>query len=658
MTLDGVVLEVDRSLFRLELIRSTKGFERLLEGYEKVKAITYVAQAQNVLDFFEKHRYSQVELVLGESFTDVRGSLDASVLAKLTGYMEEGSLRVYAPRKTIHSKLYILEKGGAVRILHGSRNLYPTGSWDSVAVYDLPLEHPAVKEFVRHYQDHVEGCSLFLGDLVEHLRREPERKREIIEAWLQQGPTQGTGGAHIVLREATLQAIQNPTAELLNIELPADAPTKKEVERILASLQPSRTADQLIVRTRELLGFVERTIGMPVMLVDMERSQVRLIMEGEVRDRTSPLPGDRGEVDQALHHIERYLATADTEASSPQELEAQKAGMFEGILYLLTAPFYHEMMKIRRARFGMVDRRGPLFLMLYGRSSNGKTTFLQFALKLLAGDPVSPLPGTEFKETTLGRARNLGTVFPLVFDDVRSVTDRTFETILKTYWEKRWAEGNPMPQLIFSSNTPTLRDWARTRVKKVVFPVYFKPTPAKKEELHRLLLEENRLFEWFAFLFLQKLRVEPEAPADDLALARQVMRELYAYAGRPLPACFPEQPVEKTFDTGRLEWQDLVDGIKKATITPEGARTRVDFTADMQKDEVSYYESLLPLEINKGRKGNTLLIYSSDAFFSWLGRTAPSVTLNERQAELASGSRFLPRIRQWWSTRGRSSKKV
>ena len=113
-TLDGILVDVGTA-FRLELIRSTRGFEQLLEGFDRVRAITYVARAQNVLDFFEKHGYSAVELVLGESFTDVRGSLDASVLARLAEYLEEGSLRLYAPRKTIHSKLYILEKAGAVR---------------------------------------------------------------------------------------------------------------------------------------------------------------------------------------------------------------------------------------------------------------------------------------------------------------------------------------------------------------------------------------------------------------------------------------------------------------------------------------------------------------------------------------------------------------
>lgn len=636
--------------FQLELIRSTKGFERLLEGFETVRAITYVAQAQSVLDFFSRG-YSKVELVLGETFTDVRGSLDPSALEKLTVHMEEGRLRLYTPRKTIHSKLYILEKPGLVRILHGSRNLYPTGSWDPVAVYDLTASDSVAKEFVRHYEEHLEGCSLFLGDLVEHLRREPEKRKEIIEAFLQQGSDEDAGGIQLILREATFQAIRNPAVEVLNIELPSDVPTRKEVERVLEVLRPSRAANQLVVRTQDYLGFVERTIGMPVMVVDLDHSQVRLVMGGHVRDRASPLPEDPGEVNSALDHIERYLATADTEAGSTRDLAAQKAGMYEGILYVLASPFLHEMMKIRRDRFGMVDRRGPLFLMLFGRSSNGKTTFLQFALKLLAGEPVSPLPGKEFKETTLERARNLGTVFPLVFDDIASVTNKPFENIVKSYWEKRWTYESPVPQLIFSSNSPTLRDWGRTRVKKIVFPVYFKPTPVKKEELHQLLLEENRIFEWFAHLYLQKLRVRPPASADDLALARDAVRELYSYAGRPVPAAFPEKPVEQVFDTARLEWQDLLNGIRKASLVPEGARTRLDFTTDMQKDEVIYYEHLLPMEINRERKGNTILVYSPEAFLAWLGLSVPGPPGTDEPARQGRQRGVLSKIRRLWSAR-------
>ena len=46
--------EVDRQPFHLELVRSSRGFERLFEGFDSVRAITYVARAQNVLDFFSQ----------------------------------------------------------------------------------------------------------------------------------------------------------------------------------------------------------------------------------------------------------------------------------------------------------------------------------------------------------------------------------------------------------------------------------------------------------------------------------------------------------------------------------------------------------------------------------------------------------------------------
>lgn len=640
-----------RTSFKLELIRSTRGFEKLLEGFEKVRAVTYVAEARSLLDLYEKFGCSDVEIILGESFTDVQSTLDPQILGRLCAKVDEGTLRVYVPRKTIHSKMYILEKPGLVRVVYGSRNLYPSGSWDSVAVFDLRPADAIARQFLQHYEEHLEGCSLFLGDLVEQLREEPERRRELIEAYLQRGVTDEEASIQVVLLEATRQALDNPLTELLTIELPKSLLAKKEVEKVFASLNPTKTGDQIVVRTQDYLGFVERTIGLPVMAVDVEQLQVRLVIGGKIRNRSSPLPVDSHVVDRALDHIERYLATADLEAGSDWDREAQKAGMFEAILYVLSSPFFHEQMKIRRARFGFVDRRGPLFLMIYGRSSNGKTTFLQFALKLLAGEPVSPLPGKDFKPTTLDRARNMGTVYPLVFDDMSSITDRKFESIIKSYWEKRWLEMSPVPQLIFSTNTPTLRDWARTRVKKVVFPVYFQPDPAKKEALNKLLMEDNPLFEWFAYLYLKKLREEPDPSNDDLSIAREVARELYSFAGRPLPPYFPDHPVDQKFSTGRLEWHDLIHGIRKASVVQEGSRIRIEFTPDMQRDEVSYYESNLPLGLNKDRKGNTILVYAPDVFLSWLGqREGPEAGAGPSEANKGRKALF-QRLRIWRRTK-------
>src|SRR3989475_10029857 len=145
--------------FRLELIRRAKAVEKLFEGFEKVRAITDVAQARSLLDLFEKFGSSDLEIILGESFTDVRGTLDSHILDRLCTKADEGTPRVYVPRKTIHSKMYILEKPGLVRVIYGSRNLYATSSWDSVAVFDLNPRGPITLLFVIHNEEHLDGCS-------------------------------------------------------------------------------------------------------------------------------------------------------------------------------------------------------------------------------------------------------------------------------------------------------------------------------------------------------------------------------------------------------------------------------------------------------------------------------------------------------------------
>ncbi len=616
-----------------------------MEGFTKIQAVTYVAEAQSVLDLIEKYGYEDVELVLGESFTDFQGSLEAGTLTRLCAHLENGILRLYAPRKTIHSKFYILERTGQVRIIHGSRNLYPTGSWDSVAVYDFPPDHPLVREFITHYMDHREGCTRYMGDLLDQLRKEPNRRAELIEAYLQRGAPVEQSGIQVIIREATFKALRQPAAELLTIEVPPDPPAQKDLEKFLEVIRPTKTAEGLTIRTHEYLGLVERKVGLPIMVVDLDEPRVTLVLGGQVSDRTRSLPEDRSEVFRALDHLERYIQTADAEKAMPWDSKVQKAAMFEAILYFLASPFFHEHMRTRRAKVGLVDRRGPLFLLIYGRSSNGKSTFLQFALKLIAGAAVTPLPAKEFKETTLERARSVGTTFPLVFDDMTSVTDRKFEMIIKTYWEKHWNESEPVPTLIFSTNVPILKDWARTRVDKVIFPVYFQPDPEKKQELHQLLLEENHLFEWFSYLYLRELQMDQPVASDDLALARKVMRSLYDYAGRQVPSSFSPQPFEMLFGSGRLEWHDLLYGMKKAQLVEEGSRLRIDFTKDMQTGEVSYYESLLPMNLNKDRKGNTILIYSPEAFRAWLG--GESAANLDRSADSARRTRpgLLGRLR-------------
>jgi hypothetical protein len=133
-----------------------------------------------------------------------------------------------------------------------------------------------------------------------------------------------------------------------------------------------------------------------------------------------------------------------------------------------------------------------------------------------------------------------------------------------------------------------------------------------------LFARENHIFHWFSYLYLQKLpSYEPESD-DELEIARSVMRELYAYAVRDLPAFFPEVPIEQIYDMGREKWLDLLNGLKKAGARPDKGRILINFSEDMTIREVKEYQGVLPQTIKSHPQGKTLIIESPDQFNAWL----------------------------------------
>ena len=284
------------------------------------------------------------------------------------------------------------------------------------------------------------------------------------------------------------------------------------------------------------------------MAVNLERNQITLAINGKVAIVNQEL-GEPEAINRALEHFERYLATVDLGHSLDKPLA--KMAMFEALLYCLAAPFASEHMKIMRRAYGVHSGgRGPRFLYLFGRSSNGKSTFLKFALSLLTGHLTLPLPSDDFKKSTLSNAAAVGTCFHLVFDDVGATKRSGFET-MKLYWESWWSDDRVLPQIIVSSNNHSLHPWLRTRVKRVDFDVHFTETSETKIALRKIMEEPNPLFPWFATSYLRLLRQAEQPNDDELHLARKAMHELYDRAGRDLPSAFPDRPLELIHNPGR-----------------------------------------------------------------------------------------------------------
>ncbi|MBI2886176.1 MAG: phospholipase D family protein [Chloroflexi bacterium] len=650
MTQTAFAIQSPRVLSRV--ITSHRDFDGLFEGYSTLQGVSYVVSPDLLLDFFQKRGFSQVEVVVGENLTghhlldQYRQSLSqkgTEVALALAQLVEQGKLRVLVPKRTLHSKLYLLRNERNYRVIQASANFTETArlatSQVNYAWYaDLPPDDPWLAQVVDDYHAHTKDCAQFMGDLVELLKGEPnERRQEIAEAWLK-GKVDGEEEleGRKVLQELTarsLTSLEESIEPVLILTLPDAPKARKQVERFLAPLGPEITDHRASVNALRYVRYVWEHHAVPLMQVDLPARAVRLSIDGPVAARSEPLP-DGEHVSQALEHIEAYVNTVDWgRCLDPQ---FAKASMFEALLYFLAAPFAHEHMKLRRQSYGLVDYRGPQVLYIFGRAQNGKSTFLRFALRLLTGQHVSAQPGAQFSKTKVQGTAAVGTVFPLVFDDVDfSRNARTFEEVMKSYWEVWWREECVVPQLTLTGNADNLKDWAKSRLKRVDFDVQFAPSEIEKARLNKILEVDNPLFKWFSHLYMESLARGETPGEDELRISRSVMRDLYRHAGRSAPSFFPDQPLERLYDPGRKAWRDVIHVLRKAAPQRQGQRLLITFKEEMQHNEVRAYAGHLPQTVKKEIKGKTIVIESPVEFDRWLkGADGASQSWRDRLGRL------------------------
>ncbi|MFQ5933233.1 MAG: phospholipase D family protein, partial [Dehalococcoidia bacterium] len=116
--------------FRSVVISKRKDFDALFDGFTKLRAISYVLSPDLLLDFLDKRGYKEVEVLVGENLSEsYRQGLaqkNRHVTERLVELVETGVLRIFVPRATIHTKLYILEGSGLTRVILTSANLTKT----------------------------------------------------------------------------------------------------------------------------------------------------------------------------------------------------------------------------------------------------------------------------------------------------------------------------------------------------------------------------------------------------------------------------------------------------------------------------------------------------------------------------------------------------
>ncbi|MBI5597551.1 MAG: phospholipase D family protein [Elusimicrobia bacterium] len=620
----------DPQALKSRIIQRRKDFDGLFDGYTRLRAISYVVSPQVLVDFLEKRGYDTAEAVVGENLAEAyRQSLaqaGATATERLAALVASGKVKLLVPAKTIHTKLYILERPGEARVIVTSANLTETARSAAKQVNyawyaDLQADSPWLGHIEKDYAEQAAGCTEFMGDLAALFKSEPESQRpQLVEAWLKSVPAEEVDAeARKLLHEIGHLATLTPAdgaERVFSVKLPEAPAARRQAERLLAPLNLVEAGGEVRLNGPAFLRYIQESHGLPLMRVDPARREVVLGLDGTVRALTAPLPASEV-LAGALALVEEYLNTVDLgQAPDPK---FAKVSMFEALLYLFASPFADLYMRAKRRRYGVIDSRGPRFLYIYGPSQNGKSTFLRFVLKLIAGRSVEPVPGGEFTKRKVLGAAAVGTAFPLVFDDVVLATRYAlFEEVLKSYWETWWSEDGPAPQIVLSSNAYSLKDWAKSRVKRLDFDVQFTPGGPGKDALARLFKADIPLFGWFAALYLEKLAEDRPPSDDELATARGVFIELYRHAARPLPDFFPAKPIEELYDPGRKAWSDLLNRLRKARIEWESDRASVHFADDMQHYEMREYIQSLPAFIKHKRRGKALVIETPHEFRAWL----------------------------------------
>ncbi len=518
--------EWDRGVLESVVISRRRDFDALFDGFTELRAVSYVTSASLLLDLMEDRGFRKVEILVGENVTvqQLKEDLthrDRSIAERVASEVEAGTLRILVPKRTIHSKFFLLRNDEFWRLIVTSANLSETArratSQINYAWYlDVPAGHPMLVKAERDYQQHCEGASLFMGDLLRLLaKRHDLASGEVISIWLgTESSEPDLAEARALVQDIVSDAFAHPGDEeraVIHVELPKAADSRKQALKLLTPLGVDGRAAEARISPASVIRYVEEVHGVPVLRVDAAKQEVLLGFRGAIA-RVDEAPAEPQDVDRALADFEAYIDTVDF--GQTLDPRCAKTSMYEAALYTMAAPFAHEQMKERRHRYGSVNRRGPRFLYIYGPAQNGKTTFLRYVLKLITGSLVDPLTSSRFTKANIRGVQIFGTSFPLMFDDMAATTTKTFEDIIKSHWETEWAEGSAYPQIIFTSNHLNLRDWAKSRLKRVDFDVHFVPTTKTQEHLATILDGPNPLFRWFARLYLERI-AQPGWLADD-----------------------------------------------------------------------------------------------------------------------------------------------
>jgi len=619
--------------------------EKLFTGFDEFHFVSYTTSFRVLLKLFKSNKFKKIEGIIGENMTDnykkeLKDDLDS--VSSIMNKIKSKEWLIYIKKKnkaTIHDKFYLLQNKDITRVIIGSPNLSETGLYgrgQKNIVLSIDYKHPINQtnsKVIEHFLEYIKSlkadCDLSMQNLISLIEGDEEdieNRDRIIERWLSESDEEfKENETNKVIKELNDQVLDRHIdgQSSFTIKLPESKSSQKALDKILPENLFHRTADhKIVINTNSYFKHIKEIVQYPLMQIKNRNNEriVFLTLETDNARLCTSIPESSQNIYMALENLEDFCNTV--ELGQTENPFRAKMVFYEAILYFLNAPFSHELMKAKKETVGIADDTGLQYLFVCGLGANSKTQLIRYMLKVLTGQLIDPLPVDQFTSKKVDFISKLGTVFPIVADDVRNEKLSAREDLFKNYWEKHWSHENDCPQIIVTTNYRNIlnKEWATRRIKGLDFDVVFKKNQENSQKLNKIMALPNPIFEYFSYDFLNKTDIKKFFRVEDeLNVARHVMKELYKKAGRTLPKYFPEKPVEEMFDKN---WEKWVKSIKlgKMKIKYKNKTVQVLFSHDM-RFEIQPHLKALPQELVAEVHGDMIICDRINEFKEWLYRS-------------------------------------
>ncbi|WP_262178400.1 hypothetical protein [Haloarcula laminariae] len=326
-------------------------------------------------------------------------------------------------------------------------------------------------------------------------------------------------------------------------------------------------------------------------------------------------------LNHCLETIEDYIETVENHGHTQSET-AVMGQMYEAFLYGFWAPFANQYAEALSSPSRTLDNVLQ-HLYIEGKSDAGKDKLTEYILRLISDNTV--ISGVDADDVGVKEIRGIrqwDTSFPYAIIDAEKEKIQRWSPI-RNYWSDWTPTSVDQPCLIFTTNDALPKSEFRNRMKILSMDVSFPSNPEDpgfreaQDDLAEVLERQNPIFSYVA------RRMLTEQPWEDgtgtIEDVRRIVREFYEEAGREQPEYFPaDEPAEKTYDTGRINWQRDIQG-GRVSFEPEPGAITAEFDRDGY--EVHDYAKRLPKRFMAEKSASSVYIGAPEEFAEWAGYT-------------------------------------